>query len=106
MSGVYKSQGTECGDACSNQVQYNTSKSSTYTDGGDTTTISFTTGVGVDPVESDNDYKLTLRNGSDVVSVGGLDAGKVSLYTITNQSPKFNIDIFSGIQGKKQKPPH
>ncbi|KAF7981883.1 hypothetical protein HWV62_31457 [Athelia sp. TMB] len=53
----------------------------------------------VDPVESDSDYKLTLLSGSDVVSVAGLSAGKVSLYTITNQSPKFDIDPFSGIQG-------
>lgn len=89
----------QCGNACSNQVQFDTSKSSTYKDGGRTSSISFATGVGVDPVQSDDDYTLTLRSGSDVVSVGGLDAGRVSLYTITDQTPKFNIDPFSGIQG-------
>jgi hypothetical protein len=93
------SQGTQCGDTCSNQIQFDTSKSSTFEDGGSTTSISFSTGVGVDPVEND-DYKLTLRSGSDVVSVGSLDAGQVSLFTITDQTPKFNVDPFSGIQGE------
>lgn len=90
-------QGTQCGKACSNQVQFNTSKSSTFTDGGRDFTLSFTTGVGVDPVNSPGDYKHTLRNGTDTVSVGGLSADKVPLFTITNQSPKFNVDPFSGI---------
>ena len=53
----------------------------------------------MDPVQND-DYKLTLLTGSDVVSVGGLNAGNVSFYTIIDQTPKFNIDPFSGIQGE------
>lgn len=92
--------GTQCGSPCKNQIQFDTSKSSTFKDGGKTSSISFATGVGVDPVLSNTDYKLTLRSGSDVVSVGGLNAGSVSLYTITNQTPKFGIDPFSGIQGE------
>lgn len=60
---------------------------------------SFATGVGVDPVESDADYTLDLLSGSDVVSVAGISAGNVDLFTITNQTAKFDIDPFSGIQG-------
>lgn len=63
--------------------------------------FSFGTGVGVDPVSSSNPYSLTLRSGSDVVSVGGLSAGKVSLYTIIKQTATFGVDPFSGIQGKR-----
>jgi hypothetical protein len=68
-------------------------------DGGRTSSITFATGVGVDPVIGSN-YKLTLRSGKDTVSVGGLSATGVSLFLITNQTAKFNIDPFSGIQGK------
>ncbi|KAF7965085.1 hypothetical protein HWV62_45745, partial [Athelia sp. TMB] len=59
---------------------------------------SFSTGVGVDPVESALDYTLTLLSGSDYVSVAGISAGKIALYTITDQTAKFDIDPFSGIQ--------
>lgn len=100
MFQVDRSPGTQCGDACSNQIQFNSSKSLTFEDGGNTTTISFSTGVGVDPVESDDNYKLTLRSGRDVVSVCDLGAGQVSLFTITDQIPKFNVDPFSSIQGE------
>ncbi|KAE9400870.1 acid protease [Gymnopus androsaceus JB14] len=58
---------------CSNQTQFNSSKSSTFVDGGRTSTIVFGTGVGVTPVIGD-DTNLT-------------------------QSPDFDIDPFSGIQG-------
>ncbi|KAJ7496013.1 acid protease [Mycena galericulata] len=89
---------TLCGTACSNQVQFNSKKSTTFVDGGSTSSITFATGVGVDPVIGSN-YKLTLRSGKDTVSVGGLSAPATELFLITNQTPKFNIDPFSGIQG-------
>jgi len=67
-------------------------------DRGTTSSITFGTGVGVDPVVGSN-YKLNLRGALDTVSVGGLVAPNVSLFLITNQTPTFNIDPFSGIQG-------
>jgi len=90
--------GTLCGAACSNQVQFDSSKSSTFVDGGRTSSITFATGVGVDPVVGSN-YRLTLRSATDAVTVGGHRATNVSLFLITNQTPTFNIDPFSGIQG-------
>ncbi|KAF4620757.1 hypothetical protein D9613_000404 [Agrocybe pediades] len=80
------------------QVKFDSSKSSTFVDGGRTSSITFATGVGVDPVIGAN-YKLTLRSGRDTVGVGGFSAPGVSLFLITAQTPKFNIDPFSGIQG-------
>lgn len=91
--------GTLCGQACSNQVQFDSSKSSTFVDGGQNSQLDFGTGVGVDPVEGD-DYVLTLRDATDTVSIGGLSATDISIFLITNQTPKFNIDPFSGIQGE------
>lgn len=89
---------TLCGQACANQKQFDSSKSSTFVDGGRTSSITFATGVGVDPVVGFN-YMLTLRSARDTVSVGGLKASNVSLFLITDQTPAFNIDPFSGIQG-------
>lgn len=66
--------------------------------GSRTQTLDFATGVGVDPVVND-DYVLTVRTGTDTVTVGGVAAEAVSLFTITKQTPKFNIDPFLGIQG-------
>ncbi|KAJ7016573.1 acid protease [Mycena alexandri] len=63
-----------------------------------TSSITFSTGVGVDPVIGSN-YKLTLRAGTDTVTVGGLSAPNVALNLITSQTAKFAIDPFSGIQG-------
>ncbi|KAF9452893.1 acid protease [Macrolepiota fuliginosa MF-IS2] len=83
---------------CASQVQFDSTKSSTFRDGGSTRTITFSTGVGVDPVVGNN-YQLTLRSATDTVSVGGLTAPGVSLFLITKQTPTFNIDPFSGIQG-------
>jgi len=83
---------------CSNQTQFNSSKSSTFVDGGRTSTIVFGTGVGVTPVIGD-DTNLTLRSATDTVVVGGLSSPNVSLFLITEQSPDFDIDPFSGIQG-------
>ena len=90
-----------CGKACSSQIQFDPSKSSTFVDGGPQVNIAFTTGIGVDPVV-DNDYVLDLRGATDIVSVGGLSAANISIFLITNQTAKFNIDPFSGIQGKSK----
>ena len=90
--------GTLCGDACSNQIQFNPNQSTTFVDGGATGFISFATGVGVDPVIN-NDYVLQLRNGTDTVSVGGIAVEDLEILLITDQTPQFNIDPFSGIQG-------
>ncbi|OBZ68172.1 putative vacuolar protease A [Grifola frondosa] len=89
---------TQCGAPCAKQVAFNISKSSTFVDGGEETTLAFATGVGVDPVIN-NDYVLTVRSAQDVVSVGGLSAGLMDLFTIVNQTSAFDIDPFSGIQG-------
>ncbi|KAF8904489.1 acid protease [Gymnopilus junonius] len=88
---------TLCGSVCP-QTQFDPDQSSTFVDGGRTSSITFATGVGVDPVIGSN-YKLTLRSAKDTVSVGGLSAPSISLFLITNQTPKFDIDPFSGIQG-------
>ncbi|KAJ6594144.1 acid protease [Mycena capillaripes] len=89
---------TLCGAACDNQVKFDSSKSSSFVDGGTTSSITFSTGVGVDPVVGAN-YRLTLRSATDTVTLGGLTAPATKLFLITNQTPKFDIDPFSGIQG-------
>ena len=91
-------KGTLCGSPCENQVKFDPQVSSTFVDGGQTRAISFVTGVGVDPVVNDN-YRLELRSGSDTVAFGNLSATNVSLYLITDQTPFFAKDPFSGIQG-------
>jgi hypothetical protein len=90
--------GTRCGTSCVNQVQFYSTKSSTFVDGGRTSTITFGTGVGVDPVVGNN-WQLTLRSAKDTVSVGGVSVSNVSLFLITDQTPTFAPDPFSGIQG-------
>jgi hypothetical protein len=87
--------------ACSNQVQFNPNASSTFQDGGRTSSITFSTGVGVDPVVGAN-YRLTLRSGTDTVSAGGLTVPNTDLFLVTDQTEKFDIDPFSGIQGVPQ----
>ncbi len=62
---------------------------------GTTATLTFETGVGVDPVVGDN-YQLNLRGGTDTVSICGLEGRNVSLFLITNQTSTFDIDPFSG----------
>ncbi|GBE81124.1 Rhizopuspepsin-4 [Sparassis crispa] len=89
---------TQC-STCSNQVRFDPSQSSIYVDEGQTSTIDFATGIGVNPVESQDEYELTLLSGRDTVTVEGLTATDVELYTITKQSAAFDIDPFSGIQG-------
>lgn len=92
-------EGTMCGSACANQVQFDPSKSSTYVDGKKTSSITFGTGVGVDPVVGNN-WQLSLRSATDTVHVGSVSVPKVSMYLITNQTPTFATDPFSGIQGQ------
>ncbi|KAI0630375.1 acid protease [Trametes polyzona] len=88
---------TEC-TSCTQSNKFDPSKSQTFVRGSRVTTLDFATGVGVDPVV-DNDYVLTVRSGTDTVTVGGVSAEGVSLFTIIDQTPKFNIDPFLGIQG-------
>ena len=68
-------------------------------DGRRTSTITFATGVGVDPVIGNN-WQLSLRSATDTVTVGNLAVPKTSLFLITNQTPTFAPDPFSGIQGR------
>jgi hypothetical protein len=85
--------------ACTHQIQFDPSKSSTFVDGGRETTIIFATGGGVDPVIGNN-YQLTLRSATDTVAVGGTSVPYVSFFVVTNQTAKFDHDPYSGIQGK------
>lgn len=87
-----------CGAPCANQRQFDPSQSSTFVNGNQSATITFGTGVGVDPVVGDN-WQLTLHSARDTVSVGGLSVADVSLFLITNQTPTFAPDPFDGIQG-------
>ena len=80
-------------------MKFDSSKSSTFVDGGRSTSITFATGVGVDPVIGNN-WRLTLRSARDTVSIGTLSVPNVNLFLITNQTPTFGPDPFSGIQGK------
>ncbi|OBZ68307.1 Cathepsin D [Grifola frondosa] len=89
---------TQCGAPCASQIAFNISASSTFVDGGEEQTLDFATGGGVDPVV-DNNYVLTIRSAKDTVSVGGLDAGVIDLFTVVNQTAAFDIDPYSGIQG-------
>ncbi|KAJ7669356.1 acid protease [Mycena polygramma] len=89
---------TMCDSSCDAQAKFNTTKSSTFVDKKTTSSITFSTGVGVDPVVGAN-YKLTLRAAQDTITVGGLVAKKMPIKLITKQTAKFEINPFSGIQG-------
>ncbi|KAJ7089207.1 acid protease [Mycena belliarum] len=89
---------TMCKSSCDNQVRFDQNKSSTFVDKKTTSSITFSTGVGVDPVIGEN-YRLELRAAEDTVTVGGLVAKNVALNLITSQTAKFAINPFSGIQG-------
>ncbi|KAI0344662.1 acid protease [Trametopsis cervina] len=89
---------TLCGQACANQIQFDSTKSSTFVDSRRTSSITFGTGVGVDPVIGSN-WRLTLREAKDTVTVGGISVSNVDLFLITGQTPTFAPDPFSGIQG-------
>ncbi|TFK68659.1 acid protease [Pluteus cervinus] len=89
---------TQCGQPCTNQIQFDTTKSSSFVAGVVNTSLVFGTGGGVDPVVGSN-YKITIQSGKDTVEIGGLKADNVDLFLITNQSEPFAIDPYSGIQG-------
>ncbi|KAL6301849.1 acid protease [Sparassis latifolia] len=89
---------TQCGSACANQTLFDPSQSSTFISSGKNTTLYFETGVGVTPVIPQNCW-LEVVSAEDTISIGGLTAPNVSLFTIVNQSVSFDVDPFSGIQG-------
>ncbi|KAF8581358.1 acid protease [Ramaria rubella] len=72
---------TKCGASCSRQRKFDSSKSSTFVSQSGSQTLTFGTGVGVDPVEGDN-WSLVVSNGQDTVS-----------------TPTFSPDPFDGILG-------
>ncbi|KZS98446.1 acid protease [Sistotremastrum niveocremeum HHB9708] len=86
--------GVSC-TSCTNQNKFNGSASSSFQDLQSQSTITFATGVGVDPVVN-NDYQLKLDGVRDTISVGGLAAPNISFFLITHP---FNSDPFDGILG-------
>ncbi|KAJ6489939.1 acid protease [Mycena sanguinolenta] len=90
--------GTACGAACANQRQFDSSASSTFIDFQSSSTITFGTGVGVDPVVGNN-WQLVLEEVADAFSVAGLSIPLGEFYLITNQTPTFLPDPFDGILG-------
>ncbi|KAF7342890.1 Acid protease [Mycena sanguinolenta] len=90
--------GTACGAACANQRQFNSSASSTFLDQNSSSTITFGTGVGVDPVVGDN-WQLELELVADTFSIAGMTIPFGGFYLITNQTPTFLPDPFDGIRG-------
>ena len=58
----------------------------------------------MNPVISDDEYVLTLRRGTDTVTVGNVCVPDVTLYTIINQTAAFNSDPYIGIQGLGSSP--
>lgn len=95
--------GTLCGVFCSNQNQFDPLKSSTFVNLNRTGRLSFSTGVGVDPVIN-NDYTLTVLEAMDTISVGGITAPNTTFALITNQTAPFNVDPFDGILGLGLQP--
>ncbi|KAI0729009.1 aspartic peptidase domain-containing protein, partial [Irpex lacteus] len=89
---------TKCGAACANQIQFDPSKSSTFIDRINETTLNFGTGIGIDPVQGSN-WSLQVRNSSDTVAVGGVSVPDVEFYLIVNQTKEWAADPNSGIQG-------
>jgi hypothetical protein len=65
------------------------------------TTLNFETGVGVTPVSESDPFSLTIEQAMDTVSLGGTSASNITFYLITAQSAPFEVDPFSGIQGKR-----
>ena len=52
----------------------------------------------MDPVVGNN-WQLRLRSAMDTVTVGGISVANISMFLITDQTPTFASDPFSGIQG-------
>ncbi|KAI0092968.1 aspartic peptidase domain-containing protein [Irpex rosettiformis] len=93
---------TLCGSACANQIQFDPTKSSTFVDHAEESTMDFGTGIGIDPVKGSN-WSLTVRNATDTVAVGGVSVPNVSFYMIVNQTEEWATDPNSGIQGLGSK---
>jgi hypothetical protein len=91
--------GTSCTTSCNSQHRFDNSKSSTFVDGGRTTTLTFATGVNTIPV-SGTQYQLHLRSATDTVALGGLSVKSTSLWLITSQTAAFGVDPFDGIMGE------
>jgi len=89
--------GTTC-STCINQRKFDGTKSSTFIDNRRTSTITFGTGVGVDPVIGSN-WQLSLNSVQDTVSVAGLVAPNIQFFEITKQTAPFDPDPFDGIMG-------
>jgi len=89
--------GTSC-TTCVNQRKFDGTKSSTFKDDKKSSTITFGTGVGVDPVIGNN-WQLKLDQVQDIVTVGGLTSGAIEFFLITKQTPTFDPDPFDGIMG-------
>ena len=92
--------GTECGQRCANQIQFNASASSTFSGSDDVQEIAFETGGGVNPITSPDEYVLWLRAGTDTVTVDGVATANVSLYLVVNQTAAFDPNPYSGITGR------
>ena len=72
--------GTLCRETCNNQVKFDANKSSTWVDSGEEDEhISFSTGVGVDPVSTtEDDWYLLVHKGTDTIAVGGVSVPDVA----------------------------
>ncbi|KAF8142717.1 acid protease [Mycena galopus ATCC 62051] len=92
--------GTNCTTSCSNQNKFDPTQSSTFipdlADG--IFTESFITGGDASPWGL-KDWSMTLVEGADTMSVGGLSVSNVSFFLIQNQSQPFSVDPYDGILG-------
>ncbi|KAF7350709.1 Acid protease [Mycena sanguinolenta] len=92
--------GTNCTDSCQRQNKFDPSKSSTFTP--DTVdgifTESFITGGDASPYGL-KDWSVTVVQGSDTMTAGGLTVSNVSFLIIQNQSQPFSEDPYDGILG-------
>ncbi|KAJ7688192.1 aspartic peptidase domain-containing protein [Mycena rosella] len=92
--------GTSCAAACAKQRQFNSSASNTFQNQAEEdNTITFGTGVGVDPVNG-SDWSLTVNLVVDTVSVvAALSVPLRGFYLITDQTPTFSdpFDVIMGI---------
>ncbi|KAI0344663.1 acid protease [Trametopsis cervina] len=91
---------TDCTTSCASQTKFSKSLSTSFIDtsAGQSSVLTFGTGVGVDPVVGDN-WQLTLRAARDTVAVGGIGVRNVSMFLIEGQTETFAGDPFDGIQG-------
>ncbi|KAF7336875.1 Acid protease [Mycena venus] len=90
--------GTACGAACANQHQFDPSLSSTFEDEQFNTTITFGTGIGVDPVVGNN-WELWLSFVADILHVADMTIPFGGFFLITNQTSTFAPDPMDGIMG-------